>query len=85
MLGGTIIKMKDGHPTKGSYWFPAYNSTEGAKTLEFFKRLVSVVVKPLTIDFEKDFGRRKYAIIQFSKTGKGRTCEQVKSSNRIKV
>jgi ABC-type glycerol-3-phosphate transport system substrate-binding protein len=25
MLGGDIIKQKDGHPTKGTYWFPAYN------------------------------------------------------------
>jgi hypothetical protein len=63
MLGGTTIKMRDGRPTKGSYWFPDYNSTEGAKTLEFLKRLVSVVIKPLAIDFEKDFARRKYAIM----------------------
>jgi len=42
MLGGNIIEMKDGHPTKGSSWFPAYNSNEGAKALEFFKRLVAL-------------------------------------------
>jgi multiple sugar transport system substrate-binding protein len=29
MLGGSILQYKPGHPTKGSYWFPAYNSTEG--------------------------------------------------------
>jgi len=27
MLGGEILKMKSGHPTKGTYWFPAFNST----------------------------------------------------------
>ena len=31
ILGGEIIKMKTGHPSKGDYWFPAYNSTEGVK------------------------------------------------------
>jgi multiple sugar transport system substrate-binding protein len=30
-LGGEIIKLKSGHPTKRVYWFPAYNSTEGVK------------------------------------------------------
>ena len=31
MLGGDILKMKSGHPTRGSYWFPAFNSTEVIK------------------------------------------------------
>src|SRR5919201_3745044 len=31
ILGGDILVQKDGHPTKGTYWFPAYNSTAGIK------------------------------------------------------
>ena len=47
MLGGDIIKLKDGHPTKGTYWFPAYNSTEGVRALEFIKEQVRVAgIKP---------------------------------------
>jgi multiple sugar transport system substrate-binding protein len=39
MLGGEILKMKSGHPTKGTYWFPAFNSTEGVrcKSNEFYQ------------------------------------------------
>lgn len=35
MLGGSVIEIRSGHPTKGSYWFPAYNSTEGVRALRF--------------------------------------------------
>jgi len=38
MLGGEILKMKSGHPTKGSYWFPAFNSTEGIRAMSFIKQ-----------------------------------------------
>ena len=31
-------RAKNGHPTKGTYWFPAYNSTRRSKALEFIKR-----------------------------------------------
>ena len=37
MLGGDIIKMNDGHPTKGSYWFPAYNGSAGLRAMQFIK------------------------------------------------
>jgi multiple sugar transport system substrate-binding protein len=63
MLGGEIVEWKSGHPTKGSYWFPVYNSTEGVKALQFFKQLVDAGVKPITTDFEKEFVDRKYAIM----------------------
>ena len=29
MLGGDILVQKEGHSTKGTYWFPAYNSSAG--------------------------------------------------------
>lgn len=38
MLGGAIVESKPGHPTKGNYWFPGYNGTEGVRALEFIKR-----------------------------------------------
>ena len=37
MLGGNIIELKGGHPTKGAYWFPAYNGTEGVRAMQFIK------------------------------------------------
>jgi multiple sugar transport system substrate-binding protein len=63
MLGGDILDNRQGHPTKDRYWFPIYNSTEGVKGLEFFKQLVDVGVKPITVDFEKEFVDRKYAVM----------------------
>ncbi|MDQ5876959.1 MAG: extracellular solute-binding protein, partial [Thermoproteota archaeon] len=63
MLGGDILEYRQGHPTKDRYWFPIYNSTEGVKALEFFKQLVDVGVKPITIDFEEEFVDRKYAVM----------------------
>jgi multiple sugar transport system substrate-binding protein len=63
MLGGDILDYKPGHPTKGSYWSPAYNSTEGVKALQFFRQLVEAGIKPITIDFEKEFADKNYAIM----------------------
>lgn len=61
MLGGDIIAQKPGHPTKGDYWFPTYNSTNGVKALQFFKQLIDANVKPITINFEKEFADKNYA------------------------
>lgn len=61
MLGGEIITQKSGHPSKGVYWFPTYNSTNGVKALEFFKQLIDANVKPITINFEKEFADKSYA------------------------
>ena len=63
MLGGSIVENRPNHPTKDFYWFPSYNSTQGVQALEFFKRLVNAGVKPITIDFEKDFANKKYAVM----------------------
>lgn len=61
MLGGEIITQKSGHPSNGVYWFPTYNSTNGVKALEFFKQLIDANVKPITINFEKEFADKYYA------------------------
>jgi multiple sugar transport system substrate-binding protein len=63
MLGGSIVESRPNHPTKGFYWFPSYNSTQGVKALEFFKSLVDTGVEPITVDFEKEFANKKYAVI----------------------
>jgi multiple sugar transport system substrate-binding protein len=63
MTGGDILQLKQGHPTKGSYWFPKYNSTEGVRALEFFRQLVSANVKPITVDFEKEFAAKNYTVM----------------------
>jgi multiple sugar transport system substrate-binding protein len=63
MLGGSIVESRPDHPTKGFYWFPSYNSSQGVRALEFYKRLVDSGVKPITVNFEKEFANKKYAII----------------------
>jgi multiple sugar transport system substrate-binding protein len=46
MLGGEILELREGHPTKGAYWFPSYNSSEGVRALEFLKQQVDAGIKP---------------------------------------
>jgi multiple sugar transport system substrate-binding protein len=46
MLGGEILELREGHPTKGVYWFPSYNSSEGVQALEFLKRQVDAGIEP---------------------------------------
>src|ERR687888_729487 len=64
MLGGQILTTKDGHPTKGSYWFPAYNSSEGVKAMEFIKAQINAGIKPQKQHFwGKEFLNRKFAVM----------------------
>jgi len=46
MLGGQILELREGHPTKGVYWFPSYNSSEGVQAMEFLKRQVDAGITP---------------------------------------
>src|ERR671912_127439 len=46
MLGGEILELRGGHPTKGVYWFPSYNSSEGVRAMEFLKQQVDAGIKP---------------------------------------
>lgn len=63
-LGGEILKMKSGHPTKGSYWFPAFNSTEGVKAMNFIKQQVDAGIKPQKNHyFGSEFLDRKFAVM----------------------
>jgi multiple sugar transport system substrate-binding protein len=64
MLGGDILKLKEGHPTKGSYWFPAYNSSQGVRALEFLKEQVNAGIKPQKNHFWGiEFLDRKFAVM----------------------
>jgi multiple sugar transport system substrate-binding protein len=46
MLGGEILELREGHPTKGVYWFPSFNSSEGIRAMEFLKRQIDAGIKP---------------------------------------
>ena len=64
MQGGEIIKQKEGHPTKGIYWFPAFNGTEGVRALSFIKEQIDAGVKPQKQHFwGKEFLDRKFAVM----------------------
>jgi multiple sugar transport system substrate-binding protein len=66
MLGGNILEQKEGHPTKGVYWFPAYNSTEGVKALQFISDQVNAGIKPEKfhgVSLDKEFADKKYAVM----------------------
>ena len=62
MLGGNIIQLKDGHPTKEVYWFPVYNSTEGIEAMEFIKQQANAGIKPVDGDLDGGFALKKYAV-----------------------
>lgn len=62
MLGGTIVESKSGHPTKDTYWFPSYNSSEGVQALGFIKKQIDIGLKPqTTLDIQ--FVDRKFAVM----------------------
>jgi multiple sugar transport system substrate-binding protein len=46
MLGGDILQQREGHPTKGNYWFPAFNSSAGLKALSFMQDQVNAGINP---------------------------------------
>jgi multiple sugar transport system substrate-binding protein len=46
MLGGEILQLREGHPTKGAYWFPSFNSSEGVRAMEFLKQQVDAGIEP---------------------------------------
>jgi multiple sugar transport system substrate-binding protein len=64
MLGGDIVQLREGHPTKGSYWFPAYNSSEGVKAMEFIKAQIDAGIKPQKKHyFGEEFANRTFAVM----------------------
>jgi multiple sugar transport system substrate-binding protein len=63
MLGGEIFELREGHPTKDVYWFPAFNSTQGDRALEFLQQQVQAGIKPQTVQAEKEFVNRNFAVM----------------------
>jgi multiple sugar transport system substrate-binding protein len=64
MLGENIIGQKSGHSTKGNYWFPTYNSSQGVRALEFLREQVIIGIKPQedALHQAQDFVNRKFAV-----------------------
>jgi multiple sugar transport system substrate-binding protein len=64
MLGGQILQYKEGHPTRGSYWFPAFNGSQGIRALEFLREQVIVGVKPQVnaLHQAQEFIDKKFAV-----------------------
>jgi multiple sugar transport system substrate-binding protein len=64
MLGGQILVQKSGHPEKGTYWFPAYNSSKGVSALEFLRDQVNAGIKPQINHFwGQEFADKKFAVM----------------------
>ena len=65
MLGGDILTPKSGHPSKGAYWFPAFNSTEGVKALDFIKNQTEIagVLPQKNHTWGAEFVDRKFAVM----------------------
>src|SRR5829696_425410 len=63
MLGGEILELRQGHPTKGVYWFPSYNSSEGIRALEFLKRQVDAGIEPQERELEKAFTNKNFSVM----------------------
>jgi multiple sugar transport system substrate-binding protein len=65
MLGGDILNLKSGHPSKGVYWFPAFNSTEGVKALNFMKNQTEIAdIRPQkNHSWGAEFVDRKFAVM----------------------
>jgi multiple sugar transport system substrate-binding protein len=64
MLGGDIIGLKSGHPSKGTYWFPTFNSTEGIRALGFIRAQLDAGIKPQKDHYwGNEFLDRKFAVM----------------------
>jgi multiple sugar transport system substrate-binding protein len=64
MLGGEILELREGHPTKGAYWFPSFNSSQGVRAMEFLKQQVDAGIKPQKEhDWGAEFANRTFAVM----------------------
>jgi multiple sugar transport system substrate-binding protein len=64
MLGGDIVSMRLGHPTKGAYWYPTFNGSEGSRALNFIKEQVNAGILPQKEHFwGEEFLDRKFAVM----------------------
>ncbi|HZA48057.1 MAG TPA: extracellular solute-binding protein [Nitrososphaera sp.] len=63
MLGGEILELREGHPTRGVYWFPSYNSSEGIRAMDFLKRQVDAGIEPQETQLEKAFTNKNFSVM----------------------
>jgi multiple sugar transport system substrate-binding protein len=64
MLGGEILELREGHPTKGVYWFPSFNSSEGVRSMEFLKQQIDAGIQPQEReDIETTFVNRNFSVM----------------------
>ena len=63
MLGGEILELHPGHPTKGVYWFPSFNSSEGVTAMEFLKRQIDAGIEPQERQLEKAFVNKNFSVM----------------------
>jgi multiple sugar transport system substrate-binding protein len=63
MLGGDILELREGHPTKGTYWFPAYNSSDGIQALGFIRDQINAGIAPACCDLDKEFSHKRIAMM----------------------
>jgi multiple sugar transport system substrate-binding protein len=64
MLGGEILELRQGHPTKDVYWFPSYNSSEGIRAMEFLKGQVDAGIIPQKEHYwGGEFANRSFAVM----------------------
>jgi multiple sugar transport system substrate-binding protein len=64
MLGGEILELREGHPTKGVYWFPLYNSSEGVEALDFLKQQVNAGIEPQDRPYlDRAFVNRNFSVM----------------------
>ena len=65
MLGGDILELREGHPTKGAYWFPAYNSSEGIQALGFIRDQINAGIIPACCAniIDRDFAQKRTAMM----------------------
>jgi multiple sugar transport system substrate-binding protein len=63
MLGGEILELRQGHPTKGAYWFPAFNNYEGIRAMDFLKKQVDAGIEPSNQPGEMEFVNRDFPVM----------------------
>ena len=64
MLGGEVLSPKQGHPEKGTYWYPSFNSSEGVRALKFIREQIDAGILPQRNHYwGEEFLDRKFAVM----------------------
>ena len=64
MLDGDILEKRQGHPSRGSHWFPTFNGTEGVQALEFLKPQVDAGIERYKKHhWGREFANRSFAVM----------------------